>query len=452
MKNPNITQIKFINHASIVIINDDISLLTDPWYFADAFHKGWNLLVEQTPDEISLIMEDITHIWISHEHPDHFSIGFFKKYKDLIKNQNITILFQQTKDKRVKSFFINNGFNFIEIEFNQSFALSANFKITCFKDGFYDSALFIETNDKKILNLNDCVIKTEKRAKEIYEITGDCDILLTQFSYAAWKGGSENSAWRKLAAKDKLDAIILQARVFKAKFVIPFASFIYFSNKYNFYLNDSINLPSHVIEILADSDSKAIIMKPFDVFDGKVSEKKLQTANFFWGEKFNSIHSLPLNNYEEIQIEELRDTFISYQKRVFDRNDKTFIKLIKIISPIKVFQPIVIKLEDIDQTISLDIFSSSLSLSKQSVDLVMHSESLKFLLNNTFGFDTLTVNGCFEEVNKNSFTKAVKSLAIENLNNIGIRFRPNIIFNISTIMTFLKRLGEVEKIMKKSIK
>ena len=74
------TTIQFINHASVRISYEDVSLLSDPWYFGDAFHKGWNLLVEQSTDEIMKIINSITHIWISHEHPDHFSISFFQKY------------------------------------------------------------------------------------------------------------------------------------------------------------------------------------------------------------------------------------------------------------------------------------------------------------------------------------------------------------------------------------
>ena len=53
--------------------------------------------------------------------------------------------------------------------------------------------------------------------------------------------------------------------------------------------------------------------------------------------------------------------------------------------------------------------------------LCMHSESLNFMFKNSFGFDTLTVNGSFEEVTKNGFVRATKTLAIENLNNLGIK-------------------------------
>ena len=61
-----------------MISNSDISLLTDPWYAGNVFNDGWSLLYENEIKEIIDTIENITHIWISHEHPDHFSIKFFK--------------------------------------------------------------------------------------------------------------------------------------------------------------------------------------------------------------------------------------------------------------------------------------------------------------------------------------------------------------------------------------
>ena len=50
----------------------------------------------------------------------------------------------------------------------------------------------------------------------------------------------------------------------------------------------------------------------------------------------------------------------------------------------------------------------------------MHSNSLAFIFKNSFGFDTLTVNGCFEEKEKGAFVKLTKNFAVENLNNLGV--------------------------------
>ena len=83
------TSIKFINHASVIVSDNNISVLSDPWYDGDAFHKGWNLLHETKTHDVEEILNEITHIWISHEHPYHFSILFFKKLKIKIKKNSI---------------------------------------------------------------------------------------------------------------------------------------------------------------------------------------------------------------------------------------------------------------------------------------------------------------------------------------------------------------------------
>ena len=185
----NKTSIKFINHASILVKHGNTALLSDPWYQGDAFHKGWNLIHELSDDEISNLLNEVTHIWISHEHPDHFSIMFFKKFGDLIKEKKIKMLFQETNDRRVETFFSKTGYKLEIIKFDSWVKLSDDFEVLCFKDGFYDSGLAIKTTDKTILNVNDCAVINKTRCREVLKLTGECDVLLSQCSYAAGKGG-----------------------------------------------------------------------------------------------------------------------------------------------------------------------------------------------------------------------------------------------------------------------
>ena len=98
-------QIRLINHSSIFIEavsnNENIKLLTDPWYTGLAFNNGWSLLYENDKSEIKNILHQVDFIFLSHEHPDHFSIDFFKNFSHIIKQKKIKIIFQFTKDKRV---------------------------------------------------------------------------------------------------------------------------------------------------------------------------------------------------------------------------------------------------------------------------------------------------------------------------------------------------------------
>jgi UDP-MurNAc hydroxylase len=437
--------IEFINHASVLISNENVSLLSDPWYQGDAFHKGWNLIHELTDDEITNLLNRVTHIWISHEHPDHFSISFFMKFQKVILENNIKILFQKTSDKRVESFLIAKKFNLTILEPDTWLEIGHDFKILNFKDGFYDSGLAVNASGVSFLNLNDCEIKTSARCDEIFKITGKCDVLLSQFSYAAWKGGKENISWRKKAAQEKLNTLELQVKKFNPKYLIPFASFVSFSNERNFYLNDNSNSPTDVLkkfELI--NDIETIIMQPFDILDFNFNiNNDNKNALDFWSEKYLNLE--PKNQFEKKEIHELNEIFVNYKERIFNNNSKIFIKIARLFSPIPVFKPLNIYLDDIKINVKFDIFSEELELSHDSPDIEMSSESLYFIMQNTFGFDTLTVNGCFEERKNKGFSKMAKSLALENLNNIGIKFNFFIIFNFKLIHLFLNRLRTASK-------
>ena len=75
----------------------------------------------------------------------------------------------------------------------------------------------------------------------------------------------------------------------------------------------------------------------------------------------------------------------------------------------------------------------------------MFSRSLFLIFKQDFGFDTLTVNGCFEERKNNGFIKMSKCFAIGNLNNLGIKLNYKIIFNLQIIFLFIKKIFLIKK-------
>ena len=81
-------KIKLINHSSVHILNEKISILTDPWYSGSAFDDGWMLLYENKKEEILKILNNVNYIWYSHEHPDHFSVKFLIDFEDVLKENN----------------------------------------------------------------------------------------------------------------------------------------------------------------------------------------------------------------------------------------------------------------------------------------------------------------------------------------------------------------------------
>tara|TARA_B110001450_G_scaffold203971_1_gene193559 strand:- start:1251 stop:1871 length:621 start_codon:yes stop_codon:yes gene_type:complete len=200
-----------------------------------------------------------------------------------------------------------------------------------------------------------------------------------------------------------------------------------------------------VIQGFVDTDVKVNIMMPFEVIDDLEGDVDNVKSIEFWSNANQLLANKHLNEYEEVSIEQLKDTFVKYRERVFKNNARWFMLLARYLSPIPAFRPVIFKIVDLDVNLRFDVFSKSLSETSKQPDISMSSESFNFLMSNTFGFDTLTVNGCFEEEENSGFSKLARSFAIENLNNMGIEFRPSIIFNFDLIIMFMQRLWMVSR-------
>ena len=439
------SSVKLINHASVKINIDGISIVSDPWYDGSVFHKGWKLIHELPVEEIKRHLEKTDYIYVSHEHPDHFSPGFFfiYDYKSILEKNRTKILFQETKDKRVYNFLIKNGFEVIEVPNKKFITLKNNIKIKIVKFGYIDSALIIEGSNDKILNLNDCPLNDINDIKKFKKEHGRFDLLLTQFSYAAWKGNEDNKGYRRNAASDKLETLINQYNILECKKVIPFASFIYFSNKLNEFMNDEINRP-HLFQESLKSKIDSIILAPGE--EQYISELvQKQESLDFWKNKYNTINKLPLETFDKtVDFETLKNEYTKYKDKILEINSKFLIYLSSKIKFLNFFQPINIFLLDHKKNYEFSIVNGFKKTNNITSDISMHSESLLFIFKNDFGYDTLTVNGCFN-ASKEGFIKTTRSFAIGSLNSMGLKFNSGLIFNYNLIFFFIKLLRKVSK-------
>ena len=447
----NNTKIKFINHASVLVTYENVGILSDPWYENSVFHNGWRLIHETTLEETLNVLDFTSHIFISHEHPDHFNPGFLfnEKIKNKILSKNIKILFQKTYDKRVVNFLDSAGFKLKECSSDEKIKLSNQFEIQIVKHDFYDSSISIKTPDLNILNINDCPINDLKLLKKFKKKYGRFDLLLTQFSYAAWKGGVENIELRRRAANDKLITIENQAKILECKQVIPFASFIYFSNELNFYMNDSINTPEKLTKYFNNNNFELVIMQPNEEqLAGKL--KQNDDSINFWRDKYKDIEkrNCKIDKYDsEVDDVELIAAYENYKKKLFTKNSKILIYLLEKIKFLKIFQKINVFILDKNQNYEYSIFSGLKKTNSKNKDVSLHSQSLLFLFKNEFGFDTLTVNGCFES-SLEGFAKISKTLAIGSLNAMGLSLDIKIFTKPKVILLFLSKLRNLLNKMK----
>nr|AIF18104.1 hypothetical protein [uncultured marine thaumarchaeote KM3_82_A11] len=409
--------ITFVNHASVIFSHKNIRLITDPWLFGPAFNNGWELL---SPSKFDINdFDNITHIWFSHEHPDHFSNQVLNAIPENIRKK-ITILFQNTLDHRVARRCERLNFKqVIEMKSNEYISLNDEFKIKCVPNSTYDSWFYAIIGDKKILNINDCMVDSNSQSKIVKKMIGDVDILLTQFGYASWVGNPEDVQLRVDASREKLQRIQIQDKIFQPKFIIPFASFVRFSHKDNHYINDQMNRIENVEKFIHEkTNSVPIILYPGDIWSGKEKIDNSLSIN-----KYTNDLQKNLELYDDpkiIDFDELRKLASAYIDNIKKRNNSTFVKLLH---KLHFFKTTNIFLKDLNISVSFNLIDGlkKSASDKLNVDIITDSDSLSFVFSWDYGVDTLFVNARFR-TSGGKIMNFFRLFLIGTLNNNGRTF------------------------------
>jgi len=404
--------IRFVNHASFLVESAGISLLCDPWVAGSAFHEGWNLITEQPHPGL----DEVDYIWFSHEHPDHFSIPFLRSIP-AERRAAITILYQKTDDGRVMSFCRKLGFMVRELAHGRPEQLGSAMRVTCGQVPFYDSWLLIETEEHRILNTNDCVLDRPERIDLIRQEVTDCDILFTQFSYANWQDSRDNREARRALAREKLRRVKLQCMAFNPRFVVPFASFCYFSHVENAFMNADINMPVDVVQFIASHCAAApILLIPNEDWDGR-QPKNNDAALEWWSKRYAEAMAREKNSAQcSLSFVELETKAHGAIERVKRRNNFTLVTLLQRLG---VIQKVVFELIDTGLCVSFDWIDGLKLLRTPPLSTIeIHSESLGFIFDNDFGVDTINVNARFNGTLRDK-KRMIGLFSVLALNNTG---------------------------------
>jgi hypothetical protein len=398
-------RLSFVNHASFIVENDSALLLVDPWLEGAAFNNGWSLLDQSTSSEALIARLNKSglrvFIWFSHEHPDHFSIPFLKKFKDQFRGI-ATFLFQHTLDKRVVGFLRKNNFDVLECLDGVPMPLGQDMRITVvpYSDG--DSWCLINSGGRTILNLNDCAITTVRQCAELKtkldRMTPRVDFLFTQFGYANWVGNPGQANVHRAAAREKINRIALQLEHLRPKTTVPFASFVYFSSLDNAYLNEQQNTPQDIALApqLARWAPAIRFLRPGSVVDldsdsaaSLTTEHGLALAH--WAGLLDGRSKL-LPAAPEVPLAEIKTAFLKYRATVGEKLHG----LPALLELARRMQPLVINLSDLQQTVQVSYRHGWKVLDREAAyHVAMTSVNAAFLFKNEYGFDTTKVNGRF---------------------------------------------------------
>jgi hypothetical protein len=262
-------KIQFVNHACFLVERGPVRLICDPWIEGTVFNDGWDLLA---PTKFRYEdFRDVTHIWFSHEHPDHFNPPNVKKIPEECRRE-ITVLFQRTEDKKVVRYCEKLGFKDVrELPHGEWVEIAADIQVKCSGapvEWDADSWLAIRSPEMTLLNLNDCGIDTRESAAEMHRQVGAVDVLATQFSYASWQGNPGDRQARRRRAARVMASVQQQIQELQPRWVLPFASFVWFCHEENFFMNDGMNRIRDVAAtIAAGSAATPLVMYPGDCWE-----------------------------------------------------------------------------------------------------------------------------------------------------------------------------------------
>ena len=380
------SKVIFLNHSCVLVDSGKTKILCDPWFEGTAFQDGWSLLYDQSHNINDL---DFDYIWISHEHPDHFSIPTLNQL-----NKAQKFLYQETEDKKVKIWLESKGHSVTELPHKQTTRIE-DIEITSFTcDGHDSSLLFRFDNNSTFLNLNDSRIEKGKQLElEILDFVRDkaVDLVGIQFSYANWAGneGDRDIPFHQQCITDQ--KIKYAMEILKPKSCLLFASFIYFSHEENYYWNENFFVP-HVLELFNGLETEAILPLPNETIElSKTFNKKRAHKNDesmkFWSKLHNNA-PIKKSTVSVDNLDLIKEHYFTFFDKLWDKNDATgFLKSGKTFS-IKMF------LEDINKKVEIKLFSKEFSTLdfESEVDFSVSSETLIFLLKNSFSRGTISIN------------------------------------------------------------
>ncbi len=390
-------------------------MLHDPWIDGPAFDFGWDLLV---PSKFGAEdFESISHIWFSHEHPDHFSPANLKAIPP-DQRAKITILYQNSADHRVAKFCRSAGFKeVIELEPNHWVTIAPGLEILCTPHDNGDSWIATRTSNGLILNLNDCVIKSAQQCRKILRQVGAVHILATQFSYANWVGNPGDHRAAAAAASEKLSWMKTQIDNLQPTYVLPFASFVYFSHQDNFFVNDAMTTIEAAVKFIREETAGSpVVLFPGDRWDlDSTDPPEPRSAIQKYGDARDRMMSQGFRHRSQsIPLEVLISHGRQFVESMRAKNGWV----------VRALFPTLVHIDDHNATLRISGAGVELKPAARDIcDIACKSDALNYCFLNEWGGRTLDINARFEVPSKGHYWKfkAWATLANFNSRSEGLR-------------------------------
>tara|TARA_B100000029_G_scaffold515196_1_gene621058 strand:- start:2753 stop:4096 length:1344 start_codon:yes stop_codon:yes gene_type:complete len=325
-------KLQFLSSACVKIIENDTKILCDPWLIDGEYYGSWSHYPPYNFNEKDF--NDIDSIYISHQHPDHFSPKTLEKL-----SKKIPIYIHRYHYKFLKSMIEELGFRVIELNHNERIHIKNNLHLNilaadncnpelCYRyfgcgvkekptgSTYNDTMCVIDNTSQVIVNTNDCPFPLAQTTADIIKNQyKKINLLLVGYNSAGpypqcFEMEQENYQQEKNKVKNKFFTYAENyINLLKPKYYLPFAGRYVLSGK-NHILNDlraTVELED-AFDYLSNSQN----------IDHKISSCIVLNSNSIFDLDKNSTDS----SYTPINIEEKRD----YIKNVLSKVEYDFEK------------------------------------------------------------------------------------------------------------------------------
>lgn len=302
--------IKYINHAFLIIETEDFKFATDPWALGPAFNTGWWLkhkTIINWKDELN----GCDFIYVSHNHPDHcheLTLSYVDK--------NVPIIVPNFRSDSVGVLLEDFGFkNIHKLDFESQYQFKrTNLILTIFKSGDLreDSGLYFSIGSFTAL------LTVDSNNLNFLRLPTKVDFFASSFGGGAhgYPLNCENYELKdriKMLSTDRnfiKNTKIKYLKKIKPLFFLPYASFFEERLKRDeLYIKHNIKHSAKVYEkICKNLKIKILDVNKKDIFefDNKKILQKKYNGKYF--------KDLDENNY------------LDYFKKRYEKIDKDFIK------------------------------------------------------------------------------------------------------------------------------
>ncbi|HEX6427755.1 MAG TPA: MBL fold metallo-hydrolase [Niastella sp.] len=307
-------EFQILSHAGLLVKNKPgKSLICDPWLVGSSYWRSWWNYPPVSKELVNSLQPDF--IYLTHIHWDHFHGDSLKKF-----HADIPIIVPKGNYTRMKDDLFYLGYsNIIELKHGEPLQLDDNFTITSYQFWvFLDSALLIECDGVKLLNLND----SKHMGLTLRQITRKHRPI--DFVFRSHSSANERLSYEIVdepnKAVDDLDRYIKEfaqtTTATRAKYAIPFASNHCHLHKDSFHFNQFIQHPLLVEEYFKQHLIQSPMLKVMVSGDSWSSETGFHISDKDW---FTNREQL-LAEYLQQQTESLEKFYRQENETAIDKH------------------------------------------------------------------------------------------------------------------------------------